>query len=62
MGLQSSPMDLLKRIIKSDRDRFGVDTVGGELLNIEAVAMPGKGQQIKTGSLGDVMQESFRPR
>ena len=34
--------------------------VGGELLNIEAVAMPGKGQQIKTGSLGDVMQESIQ--
>ena len=34
--------------------------VGGELLNIEAVTMPGKGQQIKTGSLGDVMQESIQ--
>ena len=33
---------------------------GGELLNIEAVAMPGKGKQIKTGSLGDVMQESIQ--
>lgn len=34
--------------------------VGGELLNIEAVAVPGKGRQIKTGSLGDVMQESIQ--
>ena len=34
--------------------------VGGELLNIEAVAMPGTGKQIKTGSLGDVMQESIQ--
>ena len=34
--------------------------VGGELLNIEAVAMPGNGKQIKTGSLGDVMQESIQ--
>jgi len=33
--------------------------VGGELLNIEAVAVPGKGRQTKTGSLGDVMQESI---
>lgn len=33
---------------------------GGELLNIEAVTMPGKGQQTKTGSLGDVMQESIQ--
>ncbi|WP_444888609.1 endopeptidase La [Microbulbifer sp. VAAC004] len=34
--------------------------VGGELLNIEASAVPGKGRMIKTGSLGDVMQESIQ--
>src|SRR5690606_30309978 len=33
--------------------------VGGELLSLEAAVMPGKGRQIKTGSLGDVMQESI---
>ena len=33
---------------------------GGELLNIEALAVDGKGRQIKTGSLGDVMQESIQ--
>jgi ATP-dependent Lon protease len=33
--------------------------VGGELLTIEAVAVPGKGRNTKTGSLGDVMQESI---
>ena len=33
---------------------------GGELLNIEAVAVPGKGRQTNTGSLGDVMQESIQ--
>ena len=33
---------------------------GGELLNIEALAVAGKGRQIKTGSLGDVMQESIQ--
>ncbi|MFV2089543.1 MAG: endopeptidase La, partial [Pseudomonadales bacterium] len=33
---------------------------GGELLNIEAVVVPGKGRQTKTGSLGDVMQESIQ--
>ena len=34
--------------------------VGGELLDIEAIAMGGKGKTIKTGSLGDVMQESIQ--
>jgi ATP-dependent Lon protease len=34
-------------------------SVGGELLTIEAVVMPGKGKTIKTGKLGDVMQESL---
>jgi ATP-dependent Lon protease len=33
--------------------------VGGELLTIEAVTMPGKGKTITTGKLGDVMQESI---
>jgi len=32
--------------------------VGGELLTIEAAVMPGKGNTIRTGSLGDVMKES----
>src|SRR5882762_3780730 len=32
--------------------------VGGELLTIEAASMPGKGNIIRTGSLGDVMKES----
>ncbi len=32
--------------------------VGGDLLTIEAVAMPGKGVISRTGSLGDVMKES----
>ncbi len=48
------------------RNQVGVVTglawtqAGGELLNIEALAVAGKGQQIKTGSLGDVMQESIQ--
>lgn len=48
------------------QDQVGVVTglawtqTGGELLNIEALAVPGKGRQIKTGSLGDVMQESIQ--
>ena len=34
--------------------------VGGELLTIESSAVVGKGRIIKTGSLGDVMQESIQ--
>lgn len=34
--------------------------VGGELLTIEASAIHGKGRMVKTGSLGDVMQESIQ--
>ena len=34
--------------------------VGGELLTIETSAIPGTGKVIKTGSLGDVMQESIQ--
>ncbi len=45
-------------------DLVGVTTglawteVGGEILSIEAVTMPGKGNIILTGQLGDVMKES----
>ncbi len=45
-------------------DLVGVTTglawteVGGEILSIEAVTMPGKGNVKHTGKLGDVMQES----
>ncbi len=34
--------------------------VGGELLHIECALTPGKGRVVKTGSLGDVMQESIQ--
>ena len=34
-------------------------SVGGELLTIEAVELPGKGKTILTGKLGEVMQESI---
>jgi ATP-dependent Lon protease len=34
--------------------------VGGELLTIEAVSVPGKGKAVFTGRLGDVMQESIQ--
>ncbi len=46
-------------------DRVGVVTglawteVGGDLLTIEAVAMPGKGSMTVTGNLRDVMKESI---
>ena len=35
-------------------------SVGGELLSIESVVVPGKGKQTYTGKLGDVMQESIQ--
>ncbi len=47
-----------------DHDRVGVATGlawtarGGDLLLIEAVAVPGKGELLLTGQLGDVMKES----
>ncbi len=49
-----------------DDDQIGQVTglawtqVGGELLTIEASSFAGKGKIIKTGSLGDVMQESIQ--
>ena len=49
-----------------DNDQIGVSTglawteVGGELLNIEAVKVPGKGKVSATGKLGDVMKESIQ--
>ncbi|MBT3427770.1 MAG: endopeptidase La [Gammaproteobacteria bacterium] len=39
---------------------LAVTSVGGELLTIESAAVPGKGLTTKTGSLGDVMQESIQ--
>jgi ATP-dependent Lon protease len=48
-----------------ERDEVGVVTglawteVGGELLTIEAVIMPGKGRMTVTGNLRDVMRESI---
>ncbi|MBK8175827.1 MAG: endopeptidase La [Rhodospirillales bacterium] len=49
-----------------EEDMVGVTTglawteVGGELLSIEAVVVPGKGRVTYTGKLGDVMRESIQ--
>jgi ATP-dependent Lon protease len=49
-----------------EEDQIGAVTglawteVGGELLTIEAVTVPGKGQIKTTGKLGEVMQESIQ--
>lgn len=51
--------------VAEQEDQVGVTTglawteVGGEILSIEAVTMPGKGNIILTGQLGDVMKESI---
>jgi len=51
--------------IKEEKNHVGVTTglawteVGGDMLFIEAVDMPGKGQIKQTGKLGDVMKESI---
>jgi ATP-dependent Lon protease len=52
--------------MSEEEDQIGAVTglawteVGGELLTIEAVTVPGKGQIKTTGKLGDVMQESIQ--
>jgi ATP-dependent Lon protease len=51
--------------LAEDEDQVGVVTglawtsVGGELLSIEALKLPGKGRMKTTGKLGDVMKESI---
>ena len=51
--------------LAEEKDQVGVVTglaytsVGGELLNIEALRLPGKGRMKTTGTLGDVMKESI---
>jgi ATP-dependent Lon protease len=54
------------RIAKENINLVGVTNglawtqVGGELLNIEVVKVPGKGRFSSTGKLGDVMKESIK--
>lgn len=51
--------------IAEEEDHIGVTTglawteVGGDILFIEAVDMPGKGKVMQTGKLGEVMKESI---
>ena len=51
--------------LAEDRNQVGVVTglaytsVGGDLLHIEALKLPGKGRMKTTGKLGDVMKESI---
>ncbi len=52
--------------VAEEKNRIGQVTglawteVGGEILTIEAALMPGKGNTIRTGKLGEVMQESIQ--
>jgi len=51
--------------LAEDKDQVGQVTglawteVGGEMLTIESAVIPGKGKQVSTGKLGDVMKESI---
>ena len=51
--------------LAEEKDQVGQVTglawteVGGEMLTIESAVMPGKGKQLSTGKLGDVMKESI---
>ena len=51
--------------VAEKQDQVGMVTglawteVGGELLTIESVMLPGKGKMLTTGKLGEVMQESI---
>ena len=53
-----------KRGLIEEKDQIGMVTglawtqVGGELLTIETLVIPGKGELIMTGKLGEVMKES----
>ncbi|SMF29506.1 ATP-dependent proteinase. Serine peptidase. MEROPS family S16 [Alteromonadaceae bacterium Bs31] len=72
VGVQPEKLEDYLGVRKSDygkaesEDQVGQVTglawtqVGGELLTIEASAVKGKGRLVKTGSLGDVMQESIQ--
>ena len=54
-----------KHGLAEEKDHIGVTTglaytsVGGDLLHIEALRLPGKGRMKTTGTLGDVMKESI---
>ncbi|MEM6547711.1 MAG: endopeptidase La [Pseudomonadota bacterium] len=54
-----------KHGLAEEADQIGVTTglaytsVGGDLLHIEALRLPGKGRMKTTGKLGDVMKESI---
>ncbi|MCF7969771.1 MAG: endopeptidase La [Methylococcaceae bacterium] len=51
--------------LAEEKDQIGQVTglawteVGGEMLTIESAVIPGKGKQVSTGKLGDVMKESI---
>ncbi|NVK44624.1 MAG: endopeptidase La, partial [Oceanospirillaceae bacterium] len=52
--------------VAEEQDQIGHVTglawtsVGGDILSIEAAVVPGKGRQVTTGSLGEVMKESIQ--
>ncbi|MBV0932188.1 endopeptidase La [Marinobacterium weihaiense] len=63
---QYSGVKKFKFGMAEEQDQIGQVTglawtsVGGDILTIESAVVPGKGRQIHTGSLGDVMKESIQ--
>ncbi len=59
LGPGEPPMKNEHRDIVGTVNGLAYTTSGGDVLSIEAEAMPGKGREVFTGKLGDVMKESI---
>jgi ATP-dependent Lon protease len=61
LGKPTNRKDLIERLpVPGTCTGLAVTAIGGDVLTIEAVRVPGSGQLILTGQLGEVMQESAK--